>query len=105
MFGSSPFHTLVPWANDVKNFPPIVQYFGGYWEFVTYDHAVREAYSYKLYFAELDISTMTLAAQNKAVDVFDLIDDSKNTNCECGAIYTSFKNHHMFFCPLWKAGI
>lgn len=94
-FGLSEPKREVSWWKPIKDFPYLVLYRSTKWEFVTYDKDSTGQVDYLCIFSEV------LPNDPNWHGTFEDIShmfDSYGKRCECGAIYTSFPNFHMFFC-------
>jgi hypothetical protein len=90
----------VNWWQAVQDFPSLVIHKNKKWEFVMYQEDPLRNVDYICYFSEINTFDPNYhAVTYKNID--EMFDTSWGSRCECGAIYTSFKDHHMFFCPKW----
>lgn len=90
----------INWWQPVSSFYPLVLYKGKKYEFVTWDEDLTKKVDYICVFAEVRSFDPTWYATT-----YENIDNLLGLGaggCECGAIYTSFPQFHMFFCPRWS---
>lgn len=84
----------------MADFPTLVMYKGKKWEFEMYAPDKTNQVEHICYFSEVASYNPNWYA-NTYVDISNLLSNGSSAGCECGAIYTSFPNAHMFFCPRW----
>lgn len=91
----------VNWWQPVKDFYPLVKYKNKKWEFAFYQEDPSKKVDYICTFGEIQSWDPAYY-----VDTYEDIERMFNTGygpkCECGSIYTSFPQMHMFYCPRWR---
>lgn len=97
-FGINGPRREVNWYQDIKQFPHLLKYESKNWEFVMYDRDPTAMFDYILMFSA--IPSYHPNAYATAED-FELKFGGRN-GCECGSIYSSAPQFHMFFCPMWR---
>lgn len=99
-FGINEPKRQINWWNQIKEFPHLVLYKGKKWEFVMYDEDPSKQVDYICMFGEIQSYDPNWHATIYA-DISGYLDSGPGGKCECGSIYTSFPQSHMFFCPKW----
>lgn len=90
----------VNWWQPIKNFPYLVTFKGVKYEFEMYAEDPTKRVEYICHFSEVKSYDPNYYADTY-FDVDALLNTGYGSKCECGAIYTSFPQFHMFFCPKW----
>lgn len=92
----------ISWDKDLNDFPKVLNFDDKNWEWVMYELGPQPAYDYTVRF--VPISESDYRHSSWAPKFVDLKwgDGPQKDPCECGAKHTSFKNHHMFYCPEYK---
>ena len=96
-FGLNEPKRQMSWWGGIKNFPPLVTYKGKKWEFVIYQDDPTGAVDYICTFGEVPVWDPAFESTGY-IDMASFLEDGWG-KCECGAIYTSFKDLHMRYCP------
>lgn len=92
----------VTWNKALDDFPHFLKYQGDPYEWVVYDTGVYPV-DFVLRYAEIPpYDPNYWKATEKLEDMMGT--RAANKDCECGAVHTSFPNHHLFYCPLWRRG-
>src|SRR5581483_8954716 len=102
-FGLSGSKVEMNWWKEIKDFPYLVTYKDKKYELVIYEEDLTGASDYNCVFAGVQSYD-----PNWHATVYVSIESMMGyggTKCECGAIYTSFPQIHMFFCPKWTKRI
>lgn len=95
-----PSKTANWWGGHITSFHKLIIYKGKKYEFVMYDSDDTKQVDYICAFSPLHSYDPAWHADTFQ-DIDSMFDDVWG-NCECGAAYTSFPNHHMFFCKKWS---
>lgn len=90
----------INWHQDIMDFPKIINYLDRNYEWFVYDKDPTGRFDWILNFSE--IPAYDPAYNIKAQTWNELFAGRINNSCECGSNYTSFPNHHMFYCPKWR---
>jgi hypothetical protein len=89
------------WWQPVTSFPTLILYKGKKWEFVMWKEDPAKKVDYILYFSPVATYDPNWHATTyESVDGYLIM--GFGPQCECGSIYTSFPQFHMFFCPKWS---
>lgn len=99
-FGFNEPKRQISWWQEVGDFPHLVLYKGKKWEFIMYQEDPAKQVDHIFFFGEIQNYDPNWYATTY-VDIDKYINDGAGDKCDCGAIYTSFKDKHMFFCPKW----
>lgn len=91
----------VNWYSDIRSFPSIFRFDGKYWEAQMFLEDANANVDYIILFSELKHFDPTYYTV-KVEDFDRFFNNPFGDKCECGAIYTSFPQIHMFFCPKWS---
>ena len=89
----------IEWKKELKEFPKIVKFEGKRWEWIMYDKS-KTGNDYDLAFGRISDETDLGGLPVPCIE--EMFPDGWAAKCECGAIYTSFPEEHMFFCPKWR---
>jgi hypothetical protein len=100
-FGLIEPHRDINWYQTITDFPHFVLYKGDKWQFEMYGSDPFQNIDYVCYFSPVRKDNPLYTSQAYE-NIDQLINPGWGTKCECGAIYTSAPQIHMFFCPLWK---
>lgn len=100
-FGLNEPKRIVNWWQHITDFPVLVLFKNEKWEFVMYGADDTKQTEYICHFSPVKGYDPNWHATTY-VDISNMLTNTYGTNCECGAIYTSSQNHHMFFCPKWQ---
>lgn len=87
------------WWGEVDSFPKIISLNGDKWEFVFYDTDPSKHFDYILTFSPLPYYHINF---NADCNTWDYYFGGNSGKCECGSIYSSFPQGHMFYCRLYK---
>lgn len=98
-FGIDGIKREVNWWGNIQDFPKLFSFKEKKWEWVMYDKDPTQRVDYILIFSELPPSDPLFYQDMEDFDKRFLIINK----CECGALYTSFPDFHMTFCPLWSS--
>lgn len=94
--------TINWWGGHITSFHKLVLYKGKKYEFYMYDEDPSKQVDYICIFKFLDSYNPTSHATT-FFNIDSMFDESDWLGkCECGAIFTSFPNHHMLFCKKWS---
>lgn len=99
-FGLNGFRELVSWWGALLEFPKSLDYKGAKWEWVLYDEDKTKQVDYIFTFTQM--SSFSYGYSIPCVKFEDLLKNSYGNKCECGAVYTSFPQFHMFYCSKHK---
>lgn len=99
-FGHNGSQRIFNWYRDVEDFPHLIKHNGKNWAWIMYDTDKTGHADYVLFYSEVPAYDLEYGIYAKTLD--EILGGSLDNSCECGAIYTSFPNHHMFFCPKWS---
>jgi hypothetical protein len=91
----------VNWWQQVTDFPHLVLYKNKKWQFEMYGPDQTNQVDQICYFSEVASYDPNWYATTYQ-DISGWLDNGYGAKCECGAIYTSFPQAHMFFCPKWS---
>lgn len=98
-FGESGPKKEISWYQSLESFPKLLRQGGKKWEWFMYDKDKSGMYDYVLIFVPLPTYDPNYCVDMPDID--EMLGVRGGDKCECGAIYTSFPNAHMFFCPKW----
>jgi hypothetical protein len=90
----------VNWYNSLEDFPKLLSYHGKRYEWFMYDKDKSGQTDYILTFSELPTYDPNYYAEMEDFDA--IFGGAMGIQCECGAIYTSFPQFHMFYCKKWR---
>jgi hypothetical protein len=90
----------VNWYSALDDFPKFMTYAGKRYEWFMYDRDPNKQVDYVLSFSELPSFDPNYYVEMEDFDL--MFGGSMGIKCECGAIYTSFPQIHMFMCKLWR---
>lgn len=91
----------IGWWKTITEFPNLVLYRGNKWEFVMYREDDTGESDYIFIFGEIrSYDPNWHATTYENIDY--MFNSPYSDKCECGAIFTSFPNAHMFMCKKWK---
>lgn len=90
----------VNWWKPIEDFPTIVKHNGVNWSWFMYEADLSGNVDWILRYSQ--IPSYDAESRFIAPTLDEIVGASVDNSCQCGAIYTSFPNHHMFFCPQWS---
>lgn len=99
-FGLNEPKRKINWWQTIKEFPYLVLYKDKKWEFVIYEEDPTKQVDYICTFGEIHSYDPNWHS-TEYVDISAYLDNGWGGKCECGAVYTSFPQMHMIFCPKW----
>lgn len=89
----------VGWYQALEEFPNYIAFQGKNWEWIMWDTDRTGAFDYIATFIEL---LNYDPHWPKPLVNFEERFPSTLNECQCGSSYTSFKDFHMMYCPLWR---
>jgi hypothetical protein len=98
-FGINGARKEVIWWQALDQFPHALIYEGDRWEWEIFADDPNKLYDKILTFGHMSLGD---ARWNDCVDFEQRFGHTGSSNCQCGAIHTSFPQFHMFFCPQWR---
>lgn len=99
-FGLHGARREVNWWQPIEDFPKLFRFQGKKWEWFMYDKDKSGHVDYVLTFSEIASYDPNWHATMD--DFEDRFGHQIGVKCECGAVYTSFPNFHMLYCPMWR---
>ena len=98
-FGINGTRREVTWWRDVSDLPTAFSFNGIKYEFFMYKKDHSKNYDLICTFAEMRESD---PRWYNCKDFDQEFGYNSKTACECGSIYSSAAQFHMFYCPMWK---
>jgi hypothetical protein len=98
-FGYNGLKKEVTWYRDIMDFPKLIKFRGDRWEWAIYSNTGKD---YELTFSKLATHDPLFSANMPSFEDMFESSFSASNDCACGALYTSFPQFHMVFCPKWK---
>lgn len=99
-FGLSGPRKELNWYQDITGFPKVFAFNGKKWNWLSYEKDPNLVYDLILTYSEIPSYDPDYHATMGDFD--DMFGYRTRTGCECGSIYTSYKDGHMFYCPMWR---
>lgn len=90
----------INWWQHVQDFYPLVLFKGKKWEFTMYKEDQHNPDILMCYFSEIQTYDPNWHSTTY-YNIDSLLNTGYGSKCECGAVYTSFPQAHMFYCPKW----
>ena len=99
-FGVNGARKEVGWYKSLDDFPHFFTYGGKKWEWAAYDRDFSGDIDYVLIYSEIPHFDPNYYTDMPSWEsIFGI---RTSNGCECGSIYTSFPQAHMFYCPMWR---
>lgn len=91
----------INWWKRPEDFPHLVMYKNKKWQFAMILDDPTHKVDHVCVFEEVQKWDAAWHATTYE-EVDHLFDTGFGGRCECGAVYTSFPDIHMFYCPKWS---
>jgi len=85
------------WWGGVDSFPKLIGLNGDKWEFVFYEEDSSKHFNYILTFSPIPYYHPAFEKECNSWEYYF----GETNKCECGSVYSSFPQGHMFYCKLY----
>lgn len=97
-FGTHGARKEISWWQSLDDFPKIFSYAGKKYEWFMYDKDASGQVDWVLLYTQMPTYDPNYYADMPS---WESLFGDREDKCECGAIYTSFPQIHLFYCKKW----